>query len=353
MASDVRCGRTTPAKGPAARAALRDRFETLVSRAPRVRSLLPLDDEARDRRRGLLTFELVACPLPAVHLRDKTRPYQADRGHSYTFGGRHVVERWDAPTFPRLWEAFLEDRPNSLGMTFLAGNVGPVGSLLAHFQLGTDQPGGGVIQFWVGPEEDPGVILPVVEHLGLTEYASPESLEPRRPPDPQLSINVQIDRPPRAPDLPRRLAEGAARLVKEGGGTFEQLDLSFSDSESRYPRTRERLNAVTHDWDAMVFARYRKGFDPFTSPPDPPPGEEYRYHVGSYQKGNVSIGEHIFLKVDVVHADGASFLEFYTQRGLKTLLRHADLADVTLELWDGPMSRRWGEKADDADPEPE
>ena len=298
MADDVRCGRTAPAGGPEARAALRDRLETLTSRVPRVRSLLRSEDEARNRRRGLLTFELVARPLPAAQLRDRAKPYETDRGHPYSFGGQHVVEDWESLTFSELWEAFLEDRPNSLTLIFGARNIGPVRSLLVNIDCGTDRAKlkdtrVGMLQFWVGQEVDPKVILPVVDRLGLTEYADPESLSPRRPGHPDLSIVVDVVRSPLIPDLPRRLAEGVDRLVAEGGGAFEPPTLRFNTSVSRYPSLRERLNAVTADWDAMVFARYRKGFDPFTCPPDHPPARSTasmsrRTRRATWRTGNTS-----------------------------------------------------------------
>ena len=88
------------------------------------------------------------------------------------------------------------------------------------------------------------------------------------------------------------------------------------------------MNKICHSWTTAFNAFYQDNFDPYVDPIEIP----------------VEVGEVRFpviiqgvpspqLQVDVVYRDDCSFLEFITTKSARTLKKHAQSAEVDLEIW--------------------
>jgi len=343
MRTNLICGRTVPARGEGVRAALKDRAEALSVKAPRLKPLHTLFSWHRLVKDDIeLPFH--ARPLPPVRLADGTRPFVIDTALSADwYGGTLPLS---GPTDPRasaLWRECLESRPARARFCFSVPRSELVGDALLNLDLyvrNATLEAEVVIDYQVR-ESEPRGLRRFLTAMSLDRYTEPTQLEPPSNARPGQSQRLILPGLPAEPDLPALLADGLLRLGLAGEDSFESIDFIVMEYEEPYCLLRPRLNAVARGWNCEIPACYHQGFDPFLSPPEPPAGEEYRFPVAVYVKrGNWT--DEPTIQVDVVHDQAGSYLEFLSVEGEKRLRHYAKLAEVELEMWNGPLADRWG-----------
>ena len=162
---------------------------------------------------------------------------------------------------------------------------------------------------------------------------------------------------PPDPDWPARPIRGVDRLGWDIHTNVEDVSLMLGEHERGYRDLRARLNAITGGWNYDYFrAWFSDGFDPFTTPPVPPEGEEYRYPIlvrarslsddlseaEEYDFGENEQDE-ACVQVDVAHeASGSDFEYSSKHQGPADLRAFAAKAGLELEIWEGPPALRWG-----------
>jgi hypothetical protein len=334
-------GRTEPRRGRAAREALRDRVETLESRDPRTERY-PILVAGRPPSGDGATLYFRERPLPPIRLPDGTRPFVLNTALTRPcFGGTKSYPTLSAPLLGPLWRACLAVRPANGSLNLY---LRPPVLLASAFLIFRVTRGYGTttceasFTYSLG-ENDPTGLIRFVEALGLAPYARPEDLDPAaiaraayRKPGHHHDSSLPLLDIPEDPSLPERLSDGLGRLgLSDTAVQFAAIHAA--DYEETYDVMRARLNAIAGGWICDFSAWYRAGFDPYLTPPEPPPGEEYRYPIAERDP---------YIQVDMVHAPEGSFLEFASPRGEAPVRYYADLADAEVEFWRGEPANRGG-----------
>lgn len=111
-------------------------------------------------------------------------------------------------------------------------------------------------------------------------------------------------------------------------------------------RYAEACRSIKPVWDSWTFSgNYRKSFDPFARPENLPPGEVRVYPIINYSNAvwdNAFSADKLFLRASVIHTHDESFIELQTSEGKPWLEKTAEYAGCQVDIWDGPIEKRWG-----------
>lgn len=339
MARKLICGRTRPDT----RESLREVVERLAQRDADVKPHQKLFPRLSRRVAFLPNMRIFARPLPPVRLVDGSRPLEVDTSMSANwFGGTRPFGELADPSLDACWRVCMELRPARAHISFLIHPPSLLNEVVFGLDLYQDEKPfrAELSMYYQMREGEPDGLGRFLAALNLERYPPLDPM-PRTALDPRAYRRVIVPEIPADAELWPRLIDSLRRLGWTDPGVIESVQLIVKEYEERYVLLRPRLNAIVGGWNCEIPGWYREGFDPYSSPPVPPPGEEYRYPVAMYLKPGRTSDEPT-LQVDVVHTATGSFLEFLSADGEKRLRNYSELAGVDLEIWRGPLADRWG-----------